>query len=108
MKKTAIWLSFDLGLRGDYERLYTWLDAHGAKECGENTAYLIYEFDKELIAELATDIENAFEQTPRVRVYALFSDGTTFRGRFIIGQRNASPPWAGYAPKKVKEIDESI
>jgi len=30
------WLSFDLGLRGNYELLYAWLDAMEAKECGDN------------------------------------------------------------------------
>ena len=26
-----IWLSFDLGVRGDYSALYTWLDDKGPK-----------------------------------------------------------------------------
>jgi hypothetical protein len=37
--KSAIWLTFDLGVRGDYETLYTWLDQRLAKECGDNVAF---------------------------------------------------------------------
>ena len=40
--KQAIWLSYDLGVRGDYEGLYAWLDKHQAKECGDNIAYFVY------------------------------------------------------------------
>ena len=42
MAKQVIWISFDLGIRGDYENLYAWLDEHGAKECGDNFASIIY------------------------------------------------------------------
>jgi hypothetical protein len=31
------WISFDLGLQGDYEPLYEWLDRHEALECGERS-----------------------------------------------------------------------
>ena len=34
MTRSTIWISYDLGVRGDYENLYSWLDTHGAKECG--------------------------------------------------------------------------
>jgi hypothetical protein len=45
MQKT-IWISFDLGVKGDYEQLYAWLDNHGAKECGPNLATLRYAFQR--------------------------------------------------------------
>ena len=28
-----IWLSFDLGISGDYEGMYAWLDDKNAQEC---------------------------------------------------------------------------
>ena len=31
----TVWISYDLGIRGDYEGLYAWLDSHRAKECGD-------------------------------------------------------------------------
>jgi hypothetical protein len=38
MSKRSIWLSYGLGLQGDYASLYQWLDARGAKECGDSMA----------------------------------------------------------------------
>jgi hypothetical protein len=35
MQRAAVWISFDLGVRGDYEGMYAWLDTHNAKECGD-------------------------------------------------------------------------
>ena len=41
----SIWLSYDLGVRGDYEGMYSWLENHAAKECGSSVAFLKnYEF----------------------------------------------------------------
>ena len=55
MQKT-IWISFDLGVKGDYEQLYAWLDNHEAKECGPNLATLRYAFQEDLLTELTQDI----------------------------------------------------
>jgi hypothetical protein len=55
--KSIIWLSFDLGVRGDYEGLYEFLDTHGAKECGDSLGFMNYEFKKDLITELEKDLE---------------------------------------------------
>jgi hypothetical protein len=35
---TVMWMSYDLGVKGDYEGLYAWLDDHEAKECGNSVA----------------------------------------------------------------------
>jgi len=32
--KKLIWIAFDLGVRGDYDGIYEFLDTHEAKECG--------------------------------------------------------------------------
>lgn len=42
MKKQSVWLSYDLGVDGDYEALYYWLDAHEGRECGDSMAYVVY------------------------------------------------------------------
>ena len=49
----AIWLSYDLGVSGDYEGIYAWLAKHGAKECGDSLAFLNYEYehDNPLVAD---------------------------------------------------------
>jgi len=51
---TAMWMSYDLGVKGDYEGLYAWLDDHDAKECGNSVAFLRYEYsaDFETIASI--------------------------------------------------------
>ena len=41
---TVMWMSYDLGVKGDYEGLYAWLDDHDAKECGNSVAFLRYEY----------------------------------------------------------------
>lgn len=41
--KTVVWLSYDLGAKGDYDGLYSWLDNHKAKECGDSIAYIPWE-----------------------------------------------------------------
>lgn len=40
------WLSYDLGVGGDYESLYQWLDNHHAKICGDSLAYFKYPFEE--------------------------------------------------------------
>jgi hypothetical protein len=96
--KRGIWMSFDLGVRGDYEGMYAWLDAHGAEECGDSVAYLSYEFEGDLAQHLAKDIQGAIEVTKKTRVYVVWQDvGTrSIKGRFVVGGRKA-PPWAGSA-----------
>jgi hypothetical protein len=51
IKKIA-WMSFDLGVQGDYEGLYRWLDAQGARECGDNLALFSFASKKDLPAEV--------------------------------------------------------
>jgi len=107
MGKTRIWISFDLGITGDYDRLYEWLDEHGAVECGKGFATLEYEFKNyssdyfELFDELKSDLAQYVEDEPKTRIYVLTiaKDLDTPGGSFIFGKRKASP-WEGYAPKE--------
>jgi hypothetical protein len=48
---------FDLGVRGDYEGLYAWLDDHDVKECGASVAYLKYSYKTDFLAELRQELE---------------------------------------------------
>ena len=70
--KSRIWIFFDLGIRGDYESLYQFLDARQAEECGDNVATLIYEWKKDLATELIKELDKAVEFDKRSRVYAVF------------------------------------
>ena len=84
------WISFDLGLQGDYASLYAWLDKQGAKECGDNVATLISDMSREQIAQRVTTLLSS-ERNPRVYIIDM-KEG----GKFFLGKRKF-PPWKGYA-----------
>ena len=110
MKKVkAIWISYDLGIKGDFPNLYTWLDNKGAKEAGNSVAFLNYEFEGEdplvcLKKELEENIK--FNKGDRVYVIRMRFDAGRYKisGKYIIGNRKASP-WEGYG-SSMDEIDE--
>jgi hypothetical protein len=108
MKAQSIWISYDLGVKGDYPGLYNWLDIHHAKECGNSVAYLKYEFSSDLITEIKEDLKKNVELNKSDRIYLIFRKGNrleTIAGRFIEGNRKGSP-WEGYAPQTGDSIDE--
>ena len=81
------WLSYDLGLRGDYEALYGWLDSKQAKECGDSVATFHSDRTSE---ELKDELTELLSETSKPRIYLISSS----RGSFVIGKRKAAP-WAG-------------
>ncbi len=107
MARSMVWLSYDLGVRGDYAGLYSWLDTRGAKECGDSIAVFKYDYEGQLRDALIADLRNAIELTRRTRLYAVFRDPDTgrARGTFIYGNRRASP-WTGYAANAETADDE--
>ena len=105
--KKALWVSYDLGVQGDYESLYEWLDNLDAKECGNSVAFFKYEVvsGKILKNEIKKDIEKIVELGGRDRIYIMYRDSRkNMKGSFIVGKRKASP-WKGYGSGKT-EIDE--
>lgn len=104
--KSLIWISYDLGLKGDYEGFYTWLDNHKAKECGNSVAVLQYEFTNNLIEELKKDLSDNINFTKHDRVYLIWTKDKKIKGEFIIGKRKA-PPWSGYGDQDF-EIEEDF
>ena len=104
--KRSIWLSYDLGVSGDYEGMYSWLENHGAKECGSSVAFLRnYEFENNLLEHLRTDINEAVTLNRRSRIYLIFHDNNRSRGRYLVGKRKA-PPWTGFGDGPEDEADE--
>ena len=104
--KQIIWLSYDLGVRGDYEGLYSWLDDHGAKECGDSVAYLAFSHEGNLIESLKADLRGAISMDKRTRIYAVYRvDGKT-KGRFLFGGRKRAP-WEGYGAHEEQDEDEA-
>ena len=101
--KRAIWLSYDLGIQGDYESLYQWLDGLDAIECGDNVAFFNLESDGSPIPDqVEKQLETVVKRDSKARIYIIWSDGKKTKGRFIFGRRK-SPLWSGYAPKPVTE-----
>ena len=109
MTKSTIWISYDLGVRGDYEGLYAWLDAHGAQECGNSVALLTYEYTGAIKKRLKADLKNAFTVDKRTKIYVIFRDRSTNKnkGSFLFGGRRA-PPWTGYGSTDGEIEDDEI
>jgi hypothetical protein len=106
--KSAIWISYDLGVRGDYEALYTWLDEHEAQECGDSLAFLNYEYTGSLKDSVTKELGKALEITKQTRIYLVYRERETnkIRGSFIFGGRKAAP-WSGYGRHGQADVDES-
>lgn len=104
----AVWISYDLGVRGDYEGFYRWLDEHEAIECGDSLAFLRYTYKRSLIESLKADLSDAIDLTKQTRIYLIYRDNAKkMKGVFVFGGRKA-PPWTGYATRVGQsEVDES-
>lgn len=104
--KKAIWLSYDLGIKGDYEGLYAWLDDHDAIECGDSVSFFKFNVKKQenIIEELKSDLKENVNLSKRDRIYVIFTIDKKIKGQFIFGKRKASP-WEGHGSKE-SGVDE--
>lgn len=102
--KKAIWMMFDFGLKGDFSGLYTWLDNHGAIECGQNLAFFNYSISldnkvgaSDLIEKIKKDFSSEVKLAKSDRVYIIYKDNLSkkMKGKWLNGNRKASP-WEGY------------
>lgn len=110
-----IWLTYDLGVGGDYKSLYAWLDDHGAVDCGNNLAFFKYTYsaddksDKSFADKLLKDIKEHVDLVAGNRIYVVrpYMDGDKIgtKGTFIFGKRMASP-WEGYGSRDDTQADE--
>lgn len=110
----AIWLTYDLGVKGDYQNLYAWLDDHKAIECGNNLAFFKYKAeskdDTALMEQLRKDLQDKVNFLPGNRIYVMRrkegKDGDVQSvGSFIIGKRKANP-WEGYGQENDNAQEE--
>jgi hypothetical protein len=103
--RSFLWLSFDLGIRGDFEGMYEFLDTHEAKECGDSFAAFWFEYRRDLLAELVKELRSAVAFDKRSRVYVVYptAPGKT-AGKFVVGKRRA-PPWSGFGVSQGEEED---
>jgi hypothetical protein len=107
MPAASIWISYDLGIKGDYEGLYTWLDGHGAIECVDSLAYIKFAFKTSVVDELKDEMSKSVTIDKRTRIYVIYRDRVSNKqkGTFIFGGRRAGA-WAGYATDKTAVVDE--
>ena len=104
--KKSFWLSCDLGLKGDYEGLYSFLDTVGATECVNNVAYFTYECKTD---DFTKEIKSVLTEYVKIdkndRFYVIWrSESGSVKGKFLFGGRKRSP-WEGFG--KVLVEDES-
>ena len=103
MSKKRVWMSYDLGLKGDYKSLYRWLDNYQAKECMDNVALFDRDFEtKNYEEELRNDLNKNVKIETSDRIYVIIFDKDTQKGeyaQFINGSRKRSP-WEGYSVEK--------
>ena len=102
---TTFWLSYDLGVGGDYPNLYQWLDDHQAVVCGNNIAFFRLDVPEDKGFDmLKKQLEEHISLTPGNVLYAIGKneEGKT-QGRFLYGKRKAAP-WVGYG-NAAQEID---
>lgn len=113
MKKT-IWISFDFGLKGDYQGLYTWLDTHNAKDCGSNFACLKIQYPNDNTDKntsftdfLKEDINDNVKLSKNDRLYIVYKDNVSgkMKGRWISGNRKAAA-WDGYGKLERDQVDD--
>lgn len=109
MAKRSIWLSYDLGLQGDYASLYQWLDAHGAKECGDSMALVNVECGDSLKDYLKEDLGRSINIDKKTRIYIVYRDKDTGKnkGVFLFGGRREAP-WTGYSSSEAEIVDEEV
>ncbi len=95
--KHFIWVSFDLGVKGDYEGMYAWLDSKDAKECGDSVGCFLYEHQSsDLLEDIKQDIRANVElDEKKSRIYVIRLVKGKMKGSFVFGHRR-NPPWAGF------------
>jgi hypothetical protein len=104
--KSFVWLSFDLGVKGDYEGMYAWLAKRGAKECGDSIACFWYEHSGDLRQQIKDDLNASLDlDRQKNRIYLIWKQNTKTKGSFIFGHRRVAP-WASYA-ETGEQVDDT-
>jgi hypothetical protein len=97
------WLSYDLGLSGDYGPLYTWLDEMGAAECGDGVATFVNPKSREQLSKPLNKIARNGS-----RLYLIGPDAKgKLVGGFVAGRRRVPAPWAGSAGTEVDAVEDA-
>lgn len=116
--KKIIYLTYDLGVNGDYVGLYTWLAKLDAQECGENSCRFLYEFKtvsqdnsdddtKKALTELQAEAKRNVKLKVNDRIYVssdfFAKDAKRMIGAFIVGKRKQNP-WQNYKQEDALQL----
>lgn len=110
-KHERFWLNYDLGLRGDYPGLYSWLDSLGARETGPSSAIFTLEneaqTDEEVKELVLASLSAHCKLKEGDRVYLIWNSPETgkSKGSYIYGNR-LRPKWEGYSKAIGELIDD--
>jgi hypothetical protein len=96
------WLSYDLGLRGDYQPLYEWLDKVEAEECGDSVATFLSPDSRE---KLGKSLKRIAKSGGRFYLIGQNEKGKLVGG-FVAGRRRVPAPWAGAAGNGIDAAEE--
>ena len=103
----GIWMSYDLGVTGDYEGLYSWLDDQDAIECGDSVAFFRFSCSGPVIEALKSELSDAVSLNKKSRIYVICrGDDERVKGRFVVGGRKRAP-WEGFGVEQKQEEDEA-
>lgn len=110
VKNKAIIVSFDLGLKGDYNNFYAWLDSNNALECGNSVGVFTRDFAKDnfkaILEEIKNEIASKVRIEPNDRVYVFMKDEKgSMKGRFLFGSRKRAP-WEGFSVKPADDTED--
>lgn len=108
--RKAVWISYDLGIEGDYMGMYKYLDSNSAIECGDSLAFFYKNIpnNKNILEFMKNDIKTKVKLKKDDRIYLINLDPSSKKvlGNFIFGGRKRSP-WEGFAsaPENGESID---
>jgi hypothetical protein len=99
--KKAFWLSYDLGIKGDYTGLYTFLDSVDAKECGDSITFFQKDYGNDFLDSLTNELKKYVKLNNTDRIYVVYADSSSkkTKGKWLFGGRKRAP-WEGYAVKE--------
>lgn len=104
MKKT-IFISYDFGMKGDYEGLFKWLDENNAEERGYGIGIIkeysydnLIKTDLEFLRSVRNELKDKIKVGSNDRIYMIWNSLETnkIKAGFLFGKRKQSP-WTGYA-----------
>ena len=96
-----------MGVGGDYENLYQWLDDHKAKLCSNGTACFNYDFPENADGDemLKKDLLQKISTKPGNILYLVRKNNEqNVVGSFLYGKRQAAP-WVGFGSAVPQEMD---